>query len=421
MKKIMKTLWLGLLVSLAITACSDDDTKTSPYAPLTLKATYKTLGVSKAFTNKPQVTLVNLTEQTTTKAEMDDMGQVVLTELLPGNYSVSVRTTLSAAEAADFGFNVAGSVKVNLSGNISSLALVLNQDMKTQTVALEEAVQSALVLKEIYYAGCQSPSGTAIYRNDQFYTIYNNSDAPVSLDNIYIGHTEFFVEKPTPWPGETEGKPANVYVNTAWKIVKAGETAMLAPGAQIVIAAMAANHKGEASLNPNSPVDLSGADYEAYDYNASSNPNVDYSAKNMEESFVLTLPRHSLWLASFQGNGVVLFEATADEFRQLDQNRVTAPESVWDPYDAMDGYDLPYICLKVANKMVVDAVDLIANSTSLENKRFGADLDGGFGTCPSKEGKSVRRKVEQTVDDRVIYQDTNNSKDDFEVNATPLK
>lgn len=420
MKTMLKLLLIGLMFGWTLAGCSDDD-KTSPYTSLTLNVSYKTLGVSKAFTNKPVVTLTNLTEQSSRTETTTEMGKLVLTDLLPGNYAVSVRTTLSPQEAEEQGFDVANSVKVNLAGNIASLVMALNQDMKTQSLELQENVQSALVLKEIYYAGCPSVSGTAIYRNDQFYVIYNNSDAPVSLDNIYIGHAESFVAKPAPWDGENASNPQHVYVNSAWKIVKTGSTATLAPGKQIVIAAMAANHKGDQNLNPNSPVDLSGADYEAYASGFANNPNVDYAAPNMEDVFVLTLPKHRLWLASFQGTSTVIFEATTSEFEQLKTNYVLAPESVWDIYDLMDEWDEPYKCLKVPNKMVVDAVDLIPNTSSLENKRFGTDLDGGYVTCPSKEGKSIIRKQEEAVDGRVVYKDTNNSKDDFEVNTTPLK
>lgn len=421
MKTMLKLLMVSLVLVWAFTGCSDDDDKTSPYTSLTLNVSYKTLGVSKAFANKPVVTLTNLTEQSSRTEAATEMGKLVLTDLLPGNYSISVRTTLTPEEAKDLGFDVANSVKINLAGNIASLALALNQDMTTRAVELTESIQSALVIKEIYYAGCPSASGTAIYRNDQFYVIYNNSDAAVSLDNIYIGHAESFVSKPAPWDGEDVSNPQHVYVNSAWKIVKTGSSATLEPGKQIVIAAMAANHKGNADLNPNSPVDLSGADYEAYASGFSNNTNVDYPAANMEDVFVLTLPGHRLWLASFQGTSTVIFEATAAEFAQMKENYVTAPESVWDIYDLMDEWDEPYKCLKVSNKMVVDAVDLIPNSSSLENKRFGAELDGGYATCPSKEGKSVIRKQAETVEGRVVYADTNNSKDDFEVNETPLK
>lgn len=421
MKTMLKLLLVGLMFVWTFAGCSDDDNKTSPYASLTLNVSYKTLGVSKAFTNEPVVTLTNLTEQSSRTETATEMGKLVLTDLLPGNYSIHVRTTLTPEEAKEQGFDVAGSIKVNLAGNIASLALALNQDMKIQSLELKESIQSALILKEIYYAGCPSASGTAIYRNDQFYVIYNNSDAPVNLENIYIGHAESFTEKPAPWEGEDVSNPQHVYLNSAWKIVKTGNSATLEPGKQIVIAAMAANHKGDPNLNPNSPVDLSGADYEAYASGFSNNPNVDYAAPNMEDVFVLTLPKHRLWLASFQGTSTVIFEATATEFTRLLENYVTAPESVWDIYDIMDEWDEPYKCLKVPNKMVVDAVELIPNSNSLDNKRFGAELDGGYATCPSKEGKSVIRKQEETVDGRVVYKDTNNSKDDFEVNTTPLK
>ena len=66
---------------------------------------------------------------------------------------------------------------------------------------------------------------------------------------------------------------------------------------------------------------------------------------------------------------------------------------------------------------IVDAVELMLNQTKITQKRMPALLDAGAtwvgGTYLAK---SVTRKIKETMPDgRVVYQDTNNSLEDFEV------
>ena len=66
---------------------------------------------------------------------------------------------------------------------------------------------------------------------------------------------------------------------------------------------------------------------------------------------------------------------------------------------------------------VLDAVELMLNETKITQKRMPAVLDAGAtwvgGTYLAK---SVTRKIKETTEDgRIIYQDTNNSLEDFEV------
>ena len=70
---------------------------------------------------------------------------------------------------------------------------------------------------------------------------------------------------------------------------------------------------------------------------------------------------------------------------------------------------------------ILDAVELMLNETKITQKRMPAVLDAGAtwvgGTYLTK---GVTRKIKETTEDgRVIYQDTNNSLEDFEV-VTPV-
>ena len=123
-----------------------------------------------------------------------------------------------------------------------------------------------LVFKEIYYAGSSTPTGST-YRNDNFYTVFNNSDEEQDISTLYIGMCENFGglgETGPLWPGEETGNYSHVYLKSVWKITAGDDPVYLEPGQLIVIASMAAPHNRDEAYNLSSPVDLSGADYEAY-------------------------------------------------------------------------------------------------------------------------------------------------------------
>lgn len=122
-----------------------------------------------------------------------------------------------------------------------------------------------------------------------------------------------------------------------------------------------------------------------------------------------------LWRPSVFGQGMVLVEATPEEFALFE--KVTLPENFQDPFE----YEEYWNCLKVPYDKVVDAVDLIQNETATGTKRFSPKLDAGFATVARiYAGLSVRRKSLPSTDGRVRLQDTNNSTADFEINEKPL-
>jgi hypothetical protein len=73
-----------------------------------------------------------------------------------------------------------------------------------------------------------------------------------------------------------------------------------------------------------------------------------------------------------------------------------------------------YACLKMPRSWVIDAVE-VYNATALANckKRLTPDLDNGYATLTGGYGHALIRKVEKTVDGNAVYQDTNNSTNDF--------
>ncbi|MNQ80536.1 hypothetical protein D3C85_955210 [compost metagenome] len=185
-----------------------------------------------------------------------------------------------------------------------------------------------------------------------------------------------------------------------WRIPGTGRQHPLAAGASIVIAQDGVNHK-EATLNPNSPVDLSNADWETYNERPD---NRDADAPNVPNLEKLYFTGGFDWLLTVFGPGMVIFRT--DDFSKLE--KVAIPNST-----------LPER-IKIPNSLVIDAFEALKDANSASYKRVPVALDAGFVyASDTYTAESFRRKVSNTVGGRIVLQDTNNSGNDFVKLATP--
>lgn len=410
MKRIHYILSL-LVVVFVCGSCKTDKANGSVFVePVSLHITYDVFGDTKPFSTPPTVSMTNVTEQLSLQFSTDKWGKLLLDELLPGEYSININGTLSAEEASV----VEGEPQAegyNIGGFLSSVSFKLNMPLALNLPA-EKQIPGKLIFKELYYCGSRTPA-IGNYRNDIFYSIYNNSKNPIDLNSVYIAHVENLGSSIAPlWPGEIAGNYKNVYVQAAWKIISDNRSMMIIPGQTVVIATMAAPHNKDTKLNLNSPVDLSSADFEAYSTDPE-NKTLDYPTPNMKLAF---WPDYAyLWRQSVFGQGMVLIEATEQEFDAFET--VILPEEFWTPGES-DEY---WSCKKIPYSYILDAVDLIKSANETGSKRFNQPLDNGFATMSGTYlGKSVIRKINRVENGVTYYMDTNNSTQDFEINDKPL-
>ena len=403
-----------MLSALLLGGCFRDEVPPNQFvSDFEMHFSYGEFGNGRPFSTPLSVLMTNTTEQLGYSFESDENGIVAVRGVMPGQYTVTVSGSLTAKESESIDIDTKGE-PLYLSGFISGMVLHLGAAPQLPETELIAVSASPVIFKELYYAGSTTPNNGS-YRNDTFFSIYNNSSKPQDIGKLYIGMNEFYGglgESGPLWPGEKAGNYTHVYLKSVWKIVAEGKSFVMQPGQTAVIATMAAPHNKDAAYNLNSPVDLSGADFEAY-VNDPENKYPDFDATNMEMAF---WPDYGyLWRPSVFGQGMVLLEASAEEFAAFE--KVTLPETFQDPFEDEEYWN----CLKVPYDNVVDAVDLIQNETATETKRFSPKLDAGFATVArTYAGLSVRRKSLPSTDGRVRLQDTNNSTADFEINEKPL-
>ena len=401
-----------LLSMPALSGCFRDEVPGSIFVEdFQLHFTFGKFGKSEKFSTPLSILMTNTTEQCSYSFTSDENGTVAVSEIMPGLYTVTVSGSLSAEEAEKEGRDTKGE-RLSLSGFFSNLSLGLSSAPSMEDTELFAVVSEPVIFKELYYAGSTTPNNGS-YRNDSFFSIYNNSSQPQDISELYIGMSEFYGglgETGPLWPGETDGDYKNAYLRSVWKIVAGNGKYEMQPGQTVVIATMAAPHNSDEAYNPNSPVDLSGADFEAYVADPE-NKYPDFSAPNMEMAF---WPDYGyLWRTSVFGQGMVLIRADREEFASFE--RVTLPEEFQDPFESEEYWK----CLKVPYNHIVDAVDLIQNPMVTNTKRFSPVLDAGYASVErTYAGLSVIRK--SLMDGTSRLKDTNNSTEDFEINDKPL-
>ncbi|GGH18388.1 DUF4876 domain-containing protein [Sphingobacterium alkalisoli] len=320
----------------------------------------------------------------------DQEGKIAL-DLIPGTYSFTASHTYTAEESD----NLIGHAEESFV-NASLTPIVITEATQIE-VKLNGSRAGGLVIREFYYSGVPTS-----YFYDCFVEIYNNSNETIYMDSLYMGNTKSASSAAYGFINEVD----SVYLAQVWMIPGSGQERSLAPGQSLIIAMDGINHKTDPNGNPNSPVNLGPgiADFETYwpytnrDTDAPDVPNLIHAYASTTAGFD--------WLPGVGGTGLVLFKLNG--FDDLPVSKEPGTSSTTQ-YKA------------VPTSAVIDALDAVSNSNiTADKKRLPVTVDAGMTTVgASYSGKSVRRKIKNVINGQTIFQDTNNSSADFEINDTP--
>jgi len=314
----------------------------------------------------------------------DASGNVSVNDIIPGIYSIT-----ASGEIADKGFTYF------FNGTLANE--IITENNKSLTINMSASKAGSLILKEIYYNG-----SVGYYFRDQFYEIYNNGDETQYVDGLCLGILQPTLATTTSYLWIVpEGNPEDyAFFGVTWQVPLFGDgkNYPLEPGESIIIAQNALNHNGP-NRNPGNSLDLTGAEFETFIYDQTVNPD-NPDAINMELVFGTTFGTQ--WLASVFGCAYAIFYPEGE----IDPNTWVQPEG-----SSTKAKEIPI-------DWVVDGVELVNNETRITWKRMPTSIDAGATfTGETYQGKSVSRRIKETTEDgRVIYWDTNNSSEDFQVN-----
>jgi hypothetical protein len=336
-------------------------------------------------------------------AKTDSTGHAYF-ELRGGNYDISVSITEKHEIEID-GYPTQKNLQIN---GVLTNQLIGESDIKLNLHTNYTVLREDFVIKELYVSGSKTPEGLD-YKADPFVEIYNNSDNVLYSDGLCFGVVHPITTfRPTPWV-DSEGNLLDRI--PCWGFVAivpgSGEDYPIQPGESIVIALNGINHRDDPNGNPNS-IDLSNADWEfcvednGYYVDSPTVPNI------LMQKVSLTGVR--AMILSLKGQVSILFRLPSEdiesEFRNPDNFMIQPGGSER--------------CFMVPYSWVIDGVENVQLNSLGVYKRLPPSIDLGYiQTRGTGEKVSIRRKVKEVADGRVVYKDTNNSSEDFLTNQEP--
>jgi len=366
-------------------------------------------------------------------------GTAELPSISPGSYDVAASVTFTKGEFLTLtGESIEGE-SITFNASAKNVDIIRDTELDFSLVS---GTVGDFVIKQIYYAGSDNKQG-ATFR-DQFIEIHNNTDRVLYADSLYFGR---LVGRQTPaastnyhyqangqldWSKSKDmamGNEANTeygYVRDLHMIPGDGKTYPMQPGASIVIAQNALNHKvsytdskgKEISVgNPDLTIDLSGADFEAYygnltginplpsDVDNPVVPNVEVIVRDNRDMIMDNPGRDAFFIFKGKTRSEVddlpeYYDPKTKEPTGSDKKRKQLPIA-W----IMDGVDIqPSAASQAIPKRLATVVDAGSTKTT----------DGAYSS------QSVIRKTAKIANGRRILQDSNNSSADFvSIKANP--
>lgn len=404
MKRVLQYIII-FSVSLAITSCLKEMRKES-FEKGEICATIKVqLKVPEGIQTHLEGLEVKFTEQYT---------GLEYTGTADENGMVSVDVTYGSYYGVTNARRVAGSGMIDIFNGSTDKIRVTPEDPEVveSVLQLNYSKTGQFVIKEIYFGGCWNENTNKAYTGkDMYFTIYNNTYSTAYLDSICVGIINPLNApskgKLSDWvkPGTTELRDSIPCGTMVWMFKGDGKSLPLAPGEEVVCSVNAINH----TIAVPASVNLGKTGYFAmYDPMVTTKQSTPEPGVELMDLIWKTGPG-TAFPFSIGSPGVLIFslgDKPLDEF--IKANHKANPTKPTNP---------SFDCLLVDKNLVIDGVECLKQPS--DSKRFRPEVDNGFAMISSTgTGRSIMRKVdaELTIPGGVIiYMDTNNSTNDFEV------
>jgi hypothetical protein len=325
------------------------------------------------------------------KKNLDTSGCVVFA-LPTGTYSALISSEFLDGDnvcyangaIADFFLDENGvSLKPNEAPGDSKIEVILNV-----------SVSSAIIIREVYYAGSKNKNTGENYARDQYIELYNNSDFVYYLDSLFIGCIAPFngISGSHPFAGYDTTPIADMH----WMFPGNGTDYPLLPGESVVVAECAIAHP-ESNLE----LQLNRSHFAFYHFNL--NTSIDPSVTALIRTYQTSSTRYPISVNSpaiviYRIPNVAEYYETPEKWRRYEPGK-TSGTLAW--------------C--IPQSWIIDGVECFQYGKD-NKKRLREYVDASYNWLMSGQnmGLALTRKIQSTTDGKIKYKDTNNSLDDFE-------
>lgn len=294
------------------------------------------------------------------------------------------------------------------------------QSAETGNLEIKATARGTIILKEVYFHKTKTPDGNANYNYDQYFTLCNNSDEVQYLDGVGVGfHTSFNSGKSAVftkfWQGAAstelrDSVPVNAF---GFVFPGKGQEHPLQPGEEVVLALSAVEHTPDQT---DRPMNLAADNVWAmYIDRFASGKNQKAPAAGVErlECFC-ELASGSAITLSVTSPAIVVYRLPIDPYEYVREGAVKGRQYgnvMFQPtkYTSMPSIMVPKEC-------ILDGVEFRNNDTHVPRLCSDISLQPLYITTASYSGYSYVRREDESASaivGRTVYQDTNNSSDDW--------
>lgn len=434
-----KVIYLMLFSLIAFFSCKKNDNPGINLKTVTVQLVYPT---GSSFTAQQGTAVKLATSSTSYDAATDATGKAVFTVPV-GIYEASATETRSEGGIAHI-FN----------GVKSSITITDNwSNMDAVSLDLTESQSSQVVIKEVFVGGTPKDDGSGAFIYDRYVILYNNSNTTANLGNLCLA-TVLPYNSTSGSSNKYYGTDGNLtYASQGW--IPAGQAywyfqsnVAIDPGKQIVIALTNAVNN---TLTYSKSINFDNAEYYAmYDIQTFANTtNYVTPAASIPTSHYLKAIAYgagTAWVLSTSSPGFFIFDTKG-----------TTPVAFGADVTFTDVYTSPaLISKKVPVDWIVDGVEAFQLNGTDNKKRLTAAVDAGYVYHINGQGYSIYRNVDKTATEaiaensgkivygynygttsiggatdpsgidaeasikngaHIIYQDTNNSTNDFHLRS----
>lgn len=406
-KRLLLVFVIGFFLTGWFSSCSDNDDPGSKENKVTVKfsavpAVEGTLDM--AYFEGMKAVFTEVRNQEKTECLLDNTG-VGMVSLNKGTYNVALEEKVKNKQ----GDPVVVSVRIeNFSVNEDGQEII----GKANTLP-ESALGKGFIFSEIFFNG---ETNARMMHPDQYFVIFNPTSEDLYADGLCIAPTN----QPSAWEKEMwydKYYPTQVPIMGFITIPGNGKEHLVKAGEKLVIAFTAINHNTEDK--PNS-VDLSGADFEIYTGPDSELFGKDVDNPEVPNVLVTHNPESFVGGFYFHPRGFyapLMFKlengekATVEKFYKDNlskaQQLVPADEEAGTPASTIE-----VTILSVPTDMILDGVQT-GLKNYLKTRAIPESVDRGAFLVSGCHRQELAIRKEILVGDRVFYQDTNNSDEDF--------
>lgn len=395
MKRLILHLMAATLAIILLPACSDE--KEPAMSELTLSLTMPE-GVDASSLTDVELTVRNVSSGETQKYNTTDNIQ-----LRPGLYDLGYSAS----------FMLPNGVKSRITGAMTSVEIAAGVNTVPFTLYANIDTDD-FVIAEVFFTGTLQPTGTQ-YMADQYVKLYNNTDHVLYADGITLFESKFLTSSKYDYTPSL--LPTDVSVQALYTVPGSGHDHPVQPGEYFTICDAGIDHR---SVCPNS-FSLTGADFEWYDETSNPRfPDTDSPMPNLDKWYCYTNTIFSLHNRGFRAFGIARIPVGKEEY--LSNYRYDYTYNMVLPSGT---YTMNGDAYRIPNEWVTDVVNCCVES-EFQWCVTSPALDMGWTYCgkvnmdKNRYFKSVRRKVLYLREDGTpVLQDTNNSTNDFNADATP--